>query len=91
MQIDRVIFNLLDNSIKYTDPGGTVTVKSLQAARQTSLFGSHADTGIGIPEEHLPHLFDPFYRVNRRFQGLRTRARDCQDHCGDPWREDMGQ
>jgi hypothetical protein len=61
-QIDRVLVNLLDNSIKYTDPGGTITVTL--SNRDKDFLVQVADTGTGIPEEHLPYLFNPFYRVN---------------------------
>ena len=61
-QIDRVLVNLLDNSIKYTDPGGTITVTL--SNREQDFLVQVADTGTGIPEEHLPYLFNPFYRVN---------------------------
>ena len=67
MQIDRVILNLLDNSLKYTDSGGTVTIKLL--SRDKDIFVQVMDTGIGIPEDHLPYIFDPFYRVNRDSKG----------------------
>ena len=67
LQIDRVIFNLLDNSIKYTNPGGTITVSL--SNEDKDILVQVADTGIGIPEEHLPHLFNPFYRVTGDSKG----------------------
>jgi signal transduction histidine kinase len=66
-QIDRVLTNLLDNSIKYTNPGGTITVSL--SNRDKDILVQVADTGIGIPEEHLPHLFNPFYRVTGDSKG----------------------
>ncbi|NWG02807.1 MAG: PAS domain-containing sensor histidine kinase [Syntrophaceae bacterium] len=66
-QIDRVLVNLLDNSIKYTNPGGTITVTL--SDRDKDIFVQVADTGTGIPEEHLPHLFNPFYRVTEDSKG----------------------
>jgi signal transduction histidine kinase len=66
-QIDRVLVNLLDNSIKYTNPGGTITVTL--SNRDKDIFVQVADTGTGIPEEHLPYLFNPFYRVTGDSKG----------------------
>jgi signal transduction histidine kinase len=53
---------LLDNAVKYTPEGGTVTVTLREAGENVGL--EVADTGIGIAAEHLPHLFDRFYRVD---------------------------
>ncbi|MBI3592461.1 MAG: HAMP domain-containing histidine kinase [Nitrospirae bacterium] len=67
VQIDRVIPNLLDNAIKYTASGGTVTVKLLH--REKDVLVQITDTGIGIQEEHIPHIFDAFYRAVRDSKG----------------------
>jgi heavy metal sensor kinase len=64
----QVFINLLDNAIKYTPAGGTVRVRV--GRRDSAAVVTVADTGIGIPAEHLPHVFDRFYRVDR----ARTRA-----------------
>jgi signal transduction histidine kinase len=53
---------LLDNAVKYTPEGGTVTVTLHETGENVGL--EVADTGIGIAAEHLPHLFDRFYRVD---------------------------
>ncbi|MFN3650491.1 MAG: ATP-binding protein [Armatimonadota bacterium] len=58
----QVLVNLVSNGIKYTPAGGTVTV-SLRREDGTALLEVR-DTGIGIPEAHLPHIFDRFYRVD---------------------------
>jgi PAS domain S-box-containing protein len=58
----EVINNLLGNAIKYTQPGGAVTI-SVQ--RQNDQFIVHVkDTGMGIPKKALPYLFTKFYRVH---------------------------
>ena len=67
IQIERVIANLVDNAIKYTDPGGTVTVNLVN--RDKDMLFQITDTGIGIPEEHIQHIFDAFYRVTRDSRG----------------------
>ena len=67
MQIDRVLVNLLDNSIKYTNSGGAITVAL--SNRDKDILVQVADTGTGIPEEHLPYLFNPFYRVTGDSKG----------------------
>lgn len=63
MLLEQALLVLLDNAIKYNHPGGQVTVR-------TSIYESKArlevcDTGIGIPAEHLPHLGERFYRVDK--------------------------
>lgn len=62
---DRLIqltLNLVENAVKYTPSGGGVAVKLTPAKDQLHL--SVADTGIGIPAHHLPHIFKRFYRVD---------------------------
>ena len=58
----QVIMNLLDNAIRYTNAGGQVQV-SLTASPQTAQL-IVCDTGIGIAPEHVPHLFERFYRAD---------------------------
>ncbi|HJY28958.1 MAG TPA: ATP-binding protein [Pyrinomonadaceae bacterium] len=56
----RVLRGLIDNAIKYTPEGGRVTVSAHQDHDMTAI--SVSDTGKGIPEADLPHVFDKFYR-----------------------------
>ena len=58
----RLFFNLLNNAIKFTYPGGKITL-SLRREDHTVL-AQVADTGIGIPEENLPKIFDKFFHFN---------------------------
>ena len=59
----HIIFNLTENAIKYNVPGGSVLLRVSGDERQVAL--SVEDTGIGIPEADLPHIFDRFYRVDK--------------------------
>ena len=61
-QLRRLLFNLLDNAIKYTPNGGAITVSGQCPDAEVRLVIS--DTGIGIAAEHIPHIFDRFYRVD---------------------------
>jgi signal transduction histidine kinase len=58
----RLLFNLLDNAIKYTAEGGRVEVQC--EARNGCADLIVTDTGVGIPSEHIPHIFERFYRVD---------------------------
>jgi signal transduction histidine kinase len=59
--LERVFMNLVSNAIKYTPTGGSVTVRAWSEDNQIRVKVS--DTGIGIPAEALPRIFDEFYRA----------------------------
>lgn len=61
--IAQVLFNLLENAIKYNKPGGHVTITACQKPRHVEVIIT--DTGIGIPEEELSRIFERFYRVDK--------------------------
>ena len=62
-RVEQMLINLVDNGIKYNKPGGSVTVKVFDNEKNVNLLVS--DTGIGIAEEHIPRLFERFYRVDK--------------------------
>jgi len=67
-RLEQVFTNLLENAIKYTPRGGRVSARVRAGAREVSV--DVEDTGVGIPAQHLPRVFERFYRVDR------SRSRD---------------
>ena len=61
--VHQIVFNLVENAIKYNKPGGSVAI-SLQKGIGGVTF-TVEDTGIGVPEEDMPFIFDRFYRVDK--------------------------
>ena len=62
-KLQQVVYNLMENAFKYTQEGGTVNV-SLQHVGKNAVLKVQ-DNGPGISAEHLPHIFDRFYRVDK--------------------------
>ncbi len=60
-RLGHALNNLLDNALTYTDRGGQITLTA--AADDDMVVLTVADTGLGIPPEHLPHVFDKFFRI----------------------------
>lgn len=63
-RIEQVITNIIGNAIKYTPDGGSIRV-SVSEKDEGSYCVSVSDTGVGIPEEDLGHIFERFYRVDK--------------------------
>ena len=68
-RIHQVLLNLLNNALKFTPEGGSIHIHIESEGNVVKIEVS--DTGIGIPEEHQPHIFERFYRVDssRTYQG----------------------
>jgi two-component system, OmpR family, phosphate regulon sensor histidine kinase PhoR len=97
-RIHQVLTNLVHNAIKFTAAGGRVSVFARPASREapiTEVIIGVADTGIGIPEEDLPRIFERFYKTDRaRTQagtglGLAISKHIVQGHGGRIWAESL--
>lgn len=62
MKLQRVFANLIDNALKFSDPGGKISIRVTDGPEEVSV--AVADTGCGISETDLPHIFDRLYRCD---------------------------
>jgi len=94
--VDRarlVLTNLVHNAIKFTPPGGRITVAVRQDGDEV-IFSVH-DTGVGIPAEDLPRIFERFYKADRARSGggtglgLAIAKHIIQGHGGRIWAESV--
>lgn len=93
VRLGQVFFNALDNAVKYTPPGGRVTVRARPSGTRVRV--EIEDTGIGIAAEHLPHVFNRFYRADPQPHreragaglGLAIAKSTVAAHGGDIWLE----
>jgi heavy metal sensor kinase len=70
VRLHQALLNIVDNAIKYTPGGGDILMRMVREGDRAILRVS--DTGIGISKEHLPHIFDRFYRADQ------ARSQDIQ-------------
>lgn len=95
-RMGQVLLNLVGNALQYTTAGGMVTILAKPHGREVHLLVQ--DSGIGIPAEHLPHLFDRFYRVDKSRSragggsgiGLTIAKHLIEAHGGRVWAESQG-
>jgi signal transduction histidine kinase len=62
-RLDQLVWNLVENALRYTPAGGRVEIDLVRQEGEVLLVVS--DTGVGIPAEHLPRIFERFYRVDK--------------------------
>lgn len=95
-RIGQVLANLLGNALQYTDKGGSVVVGAKSSRRDLQFFVR--DSGIGISAEHLTHIFDRFYRVDKSRSragggsgiGLTIARQLVEAHGGKIWAQSPG-
>jgi signal transduction histidine kinase len=88
--LQQAITNLLGNAVKFTPQGGKVTIRIKDAGDEVAV--EVLDTGMGIPEDELPRIFDDFYRGKNVQEGgiglgLSITKRIVEDHGGRIWSE----
>jgi histidine kinase len=92
----QVLLNLVGNALQFTPSGGNVKVTAQE--KKDEVIISVADTGVGIANEHLPHIFTRFYRVDKSRSrvgggtgiGLTIAKHLVESHGGNVWAESPG-
>jgi signal transduction histidine kinase len=63
VKLRQLFTNILENAVRYTPAGGKISVSLLE--KESNAVVSISDNGIGIPPEHVPHIFERFHRVDK--------------------------
>ncbi|MBQ9879043.1 MAG: HAMP domain-containing histidine kinase [Clostridia bacterium] len=79
VRVRQVFMNIIDNAFKYTESGGSLTVTAKVGG--DSLTVSFADTGVGIPENYLPHVKEKFFKANMSAGGAGIGLAVCDEIC----------
>ena len=69
-RVEQVLVNLLHNAIKFTPPGGNIGISA--RVEGSDILVSIADTGVGIPADDLPRIFERFYKADKARAGKGT-------------------
>jgi histidine kinase len=96
-RVAQVLINLLGNALQYTPEGGRVSVSVQRMTDELQV--SISDTGVGISPEHIPHIFNRFYRVDKSRSragggsgiGLTIARHLVESHGGRTWAESSGE
>jgi two-component system phosphate regulon sensor histidine kinase PhoR len=92
-RIEQVLINLIHNAIKFTPPGGSVTIRARQEGQDVLV--SVSDTGVGIPADDLPRIFERFYKSDKSRSGggtglgLAIAKHIIEAHGGRIWAESV--
>lgn len=70
MRLEQVLANLVANAVKFTERGGNITIRA--EANGETVRIAVIDTGVGIPAEHLPHIFDRYWHARRQSRTVGT-------------------